>query len=168
VNLWKYTYNYDVNNNKTESLRQEWNGSAWENWRKIFYTYDGNNNLTEELWQWWDVSAWVNGDKHTYSYIPITGIEQLTDGINTYSLSNNYPNPFNPTTKISYTIPERSYVSLKIFNLLGSEVAELVKGEVEAGSYIIEFNASTLPSGIYFYRIQAENFVETKKMVLMK
>jgi len=83
-------------------------------------------------------------------------------------LSNNYPNPFNPTTKISYTIPERSNVSLKIFNLLGSEVASLVNEEKSAGTYEIEFNAANLSSGIYFYRIQAGAFVETKKMILLR
>jgi hypothetical protein len=85
-----------------------------------------------------------------------------------YSLEQNYPNPFNPSTKISYTIPERSNVSLKIFNLLGSAVVELVKGEVETGSYDITFNASNLPSGVYFYRLQVGNFVETKKMLYIK
>jgi hypothetical protein len=102
----------------------------------------------------------------TYEYSD--EIEVEVNGPLTFVLKQNYPNPFNPTTKISYTIPERSNVSLKIFNLLGSEVVELVKGEVEAGSYIIEFNASALPSGIYFYRLQAGSFVETKKMILLK
>jgi hypothetical protein len=104
----------------------------------------------------------------TYEYSDEIEVEVEVNGPLTFVLKQNYPNPFNPTTKISYTIPERSNVSLKIFNLLGSEVVELVKGEVEAGSYIIEFNASALPSGIYFYRLKAGSFVETKKMVLMK
>ena len=148
-------------------ISQIWDGSAWVNSFNFSYIYDGNNNPTEVLFQIWDDSAWVNFLKVINLYIP-TGTGQFGGEVNTYSLSSNYPNPFNPTTKISYTIPERSYVSLKIFNVLGSEVAELVKGEVEAGSYIIEFNASTLPSGIYFYRLQGGSFVETKKMILIK
>jgi len=83
-------------------------------------------------------------------------------------LSNNYPNPFNPSTKITYSIPERSSVSLKVFDLLGSEVVELVKGEVETGAYEITFNASNLPSGVYFYQLQAGSFLQTRKMILLK
>jgi len=85
-----------------------------------------------------------------------------------FALFQNYPNPFNPSTRISYTIPKRDNLSIKIFNLLGSEVAELINGEIEAGSYDIDFNASSLSSGVYFYRLQAGNFVETKKMILIK
>jgi hypothetical protein len=109
----------------------------------------------------------VNEYKITSSYIT-TGIEQFEGEVSTYSLSNNYPNPFNPSTKISYTIPQRSNVSLKVFNLLGSEVASLVNEEKSAGVYQIEFNAANLSSGIYFYKLQADTFVETKKMILLK
>lgn len=85
-----------------------------------------------------------------------------------FSLNQNYPNPFNPTTKISYQIPELSFVSLKVYDVLGSEVAELVNEENPAGSYQIEFDATSLSSSIYFYRLQAGTYVKTKKMVLMK
>lgn len=92
------------------------------------------------------------------------------DNISVYkfNLVQNFPNPFNPSTKISYTIPESGNVSLKVFNVLGSQVAELVNGEIEAGSYDITFNASNLPTGTYFYRLQTSSSVETKKMVLLK
>ena len=79
-----------------------------------------------------------------------------------------YPNPFNPSTTIKYQVPDISFVTLKVFDVLGSEKIILVNEEKEAGSYSVEFNATTLPSGIYFYRLQAGDFVETKKMVLMK
>jgi len=92
-----------------------------------------------------------------------------------YVLSQNYPNPFNPTTIIKYQIPELSFVTIKIFDVLGNEVAALVNEEKPAGSYGVEFDATNLPSGIYFYQLQAlptgrqaGSFVETKKMVLMK
>jgi len=85
-----------------------------------------------------------------------------------YSLSTNYPNPFNPTTIISYQIPEFSFVTLKVYGVLGNEIATLVNEEKPAGRYDVEFDATALTSGIYFYRIQASSFVETKKMVLMK
>jgi len=85
-----------------------------------------------------------------------------------YKLYQNYPNPFNPSTTINYQIPELSFVTLMVFDVLGNEIATLVNAEKPAGSYEAEFKASSLPSGIYFYRLQAGSFVETKKMVLIK
>jgi hypothetical protein len=83
-------------------------------------------------------------------------------------LFQNYPNPYNPTTKIRYQIPTTGLVSLRVYNLLGEVVATLVNVEKSAGNYYVEFIASGLPSGIYFYRLQAGNFVETRKMILLK
>ena len=85
-----------------------------------------------------------------------------------YALYQNYPNPFNPTTTIVYGLRERTNVELKLFDVLGSEIETIVNSEQDAGYYEVEFNASRLASGIYFYRLQAGSFVETKKMVLMK
>jgi len=85
-----------------------------------------------------------------------------------FTLKQNYPNPFNPTTTIKYQIPELSIVTIKVFDVLGREVETIVNDEQDAGYYEIKFNASSFASGIYFYRIQAGNFIETKKMVLMK
>jgi len=85
-----------------------------------------------------------------------------------YFLSQNYPNPFNPKTKINCQIPELSFVTIKIYGVLGNEVATLVNEEKPAGSYEVEFDGANLPSGIYFYQIRDGNFVETKKMVLLK
>jgi len=90
------------------------------------------------------------------------------DLVTEYVLNQNYPNPFNPSTNIKWQLPETGFVTLKIYDVLGNEVATLVKEEKSVGSYEVEFNASNLPSGIYFYRLQAGSFVETKKMVLMK
>ncbi len=85
-----------------------------------------------------------------------------------FSLSQNYPNPFNPSTNIQYAIDSRQYVSLKVYDILGKEVAILVNEEKLAGNYKITFDASSLPSGIYFYQLQAGSFVQTRKMVLLK
>ena len=79
-----------------------------------------------------------------------------------------YPNPFNPSTTIKYSIPKQSNVTLKVFDVLGSEVATLVNKEQPQGNYEVEFDGSELTSGIYFYRLQAGDFVETKKMILIK
>lgn len=86
----------------------------------------------------------------------------------TYSLSQNYPNPFNPSTTIEYSVPENSFVSLKIFDMTGREISTLVSTQQETGTYIVDWNAAKLSSGVYFYRLNAGNFVETKKMILAK
>ena len=109
-------------------------------------------------------------------HLAILSTGQIVNGINDYipqiptdyALYQNYPNPFNPSTTIYYSIPELSLVTLKVYDVLGSEITTLVNEEKLIGSYEVEFNATTLPSGIYFYKLQAGNFVETKKMVLMK
>ena len=85
-----------------------------------------------------------------------------------FSLSQNYPNPFNPVTIIKYQIPELGLITLKVYDVLGSEIATLVNEEQPIGNYTVEFDATELSSGIYFYRIQAGSFVETKKMMLLK
>jgi ligand-binding sensor domain-containing protein len=86
---------------------------------------------------------------------------------NHYKLKQNYPNPFNPSTTIEYSIPETSNVTLKVFGLLGSEVATLVNKIQTQGNHEVEFNASGLTSGLYFYRLKTGNLVETKKMILL-
>jgi hypothetical protein len=85
-----------------------------------------------------------------------------------YSLHPNYPNPFNPSTRITYDLSNTSPVTLEVFDLLGRRVATLAKGVQPMGSYSIPFDGSILPSGLYFYRLQAGTFVQTQKMVLLK
>jgi len=85
-----------------------------------------------------------------------------------FALFQNYPNPFNPSTRISWQVPIGSWQTLKVYDVLGNEVATLVDEYKPAGKYEVEFNSSSLPSSIYFYKIQVGNFVETKKMVLLK
>jgi len=86
----------------------------------------------------------------------------------TYNLSQNYPNPFNPTTNISYTLPKTGNVKLVVFDILGREITTLVNGVKTAGTHVVNFNASNLSSGVYFYRIEASDFTATKKMMLVK
>jgi hypothetical protein len=85
-----------------------------------------------------------------------------------FVLHQNFPNPFNPSTVIKYSLQVKSQVQLDVFNALGEEVKQLVNEVKEAGQYSIEFNASNLPSGTYLYRLQAGDYVETKKMILLK
>ena len=99
----------------------------------------------------------------------LTGVENSKNSKPTsFNLNQNFPNPFNPSTKITYSIPKSSEVSLKIFNVLGQEVATLVNQQQNAGNYTVNFDAKSLSSGIYLYRIQAGSFVSTKKMTLLK
>jgi hypothetical protein len=85
-----------------------------------------------------------------------------------YVLAQNYPNPFNPTTKINYQIPELSFVTINVFDVLGNEIETLVNEEKPIGTHTIEFDASSLPSGIYFYQLKTNNITQTKKMILLK
>jgi len=136
---------------------------------------DNINSITElknyaaQIQHWYD-NDFVTDVKETIPTIPTE-----------FSLSQNYPNPFNPVTTIKYTIPtppasspfrkgrnEVAFVTLKVYDILGSEIATLVNQEQNAGSYEVDFNASHLASGIYFYRLQAGSFIGTKKMILLK
>lgn len=97
------------------------------------------------------------------------GITPISTIAESYSLMQNYPNPFNPATTINFTIPSLQNVSLKVYDILGNEVSSLVNNErLASGQYEIKFDASKLSSGIYYYTIRAENFIDTKKMLLVK
>ena len=102
--------------------------------------------------------------------ITITPATNIDDDLNnvSYKLNQNFPNPFNPTTKISYQLPITSYVSLIVYDVLGNEVANLVDEEKPAGNYEIEFDASNLPSGIYYYAMITDLGSLSRKMILMR
>ena len=121
--------------------------------------------------------GWILGDGGRILNTTTGGISfieeiELKQPSNFY-LTQNYPNPFNPVTKIKFEIPgqarnDNTLVTLKIYDLLGREIATLINEEKPAGKYEVEFNATNLPSGIYFYRIQAGDFIKTRKMVLLR
>jgi hypothetical protein len=83
-------------------------------------------------------------------------------------LLQNYPNPFNPRTTIIYSIPQKSFVSITVYDILGKEISELVNEEKLPGSYEVQFDGSRLSSGVYFYRLHAGNIFKTKKLMLLK
>lgn len=101
-------------------------------------------------------------------YNTVLSVDKLSDLPVGYSLEQNYPNPFNPNTKIQFSINDTQPITLKVFDILGNEVATLVNQELTAGSYQYDFDASNLSSGVYYYKLQAGNFTETKKMILMR
>jgi Secretion system C-terminal sorting domain len=119
------------------------------------------------------LTGWAVGDNGTILHTTNGGVtsvkEEQTNVLPTeFMLSQNYPNPLNPSTKIRYSVPRSSNVMIKVFNILGAEIETLVNEEKSAGTYELTWNAANLPSGVYFYRIQAGSFVATKKMMLLK
>jgi len=130
-----------------------WDGNlAWSQ----FNTDQGWNNPRE--WHY----SWI-GD------IPYTGVEnELDDVARSFKLNQNYPNPFNPVTTIEYTIPKSEKVKIDIYNVLGQNVQTLINQTQNAGSHVVSFDATNFSSGVYFYRIEAGQNVQTKKMILMK
>ncbi|MBX7044268.1 MAG: T9SS type A sorting domain-containing protein [Ignavibacteria bacterium] len=121
------------------------------------------------------LSSWENGrtiqgyiDDVTIYYEP-TEISNISSEVpREFFLSQNYPNPFNPTTNIEFSIPEKSFVKLNVYDVSGRKVSQLVNENLSSGTFRYDFNAENLPSGTYFYKLETEKFTETKKMILMK
>ncbi len=120
--------------------------------------FDDNNSASNE--SYWVYDSFVID-------IPV-GVEDGQTLVTNYSLEQNYPNPFNPSTTIEFNLQEKSFVSLKVYDVLGKEVATLVNGVQEAGANEVTFNASDLASGMYIYKLEAGNFSSAKKMMLLK
>jgi hypothetical protein len=184
-----YTFTYDANGNMINEVVQYWLNGLWTNFYQTIYTYDSHRNLLTGNNTSWVNSSWQQADntfnipfydgstfsftgyKIAISYIPlnITDVSTNTDNVITeYSLSQNYPNPFNPSTSISFTLPSQSFATLKVFDIIGREVATIFSEELSAGSYTRQWNASALSSGVYFYRLTAGTFVQTRKLCLLR
>lgn len=143
------------------------------------YTWEvQESGVTSELWEVHfidDDEGWIVGGGvgqpgvilHTTTGGVITAVDE-DEIVREFVLAQNYPNPFNPSTNIRYQIPERSFVTLKVYDGLGKEVAILINEEKETGNYENIFNAEGLTSGIYFYQLKAGSLIETKKMILIK
>ncbi len=130
---------------------------------KADYTSDEINNISLDY-----VSDYSSAASFTINPESVTSANQDINTVSNYRLEQNYPNPFNPTTTISYQIPTAGHVVLKVFNVLGKEVATLIDQNKPAGNYQITFDASKLSSGVYFYQITAGNFTATRKLLLLK
>ncbi|MCB9058920.1 MAG: T9SS type A sorting domain-containing protein [Calditrichae bacterium] len=146
-----------------------------DNWHATFWSldpvglaYESNADSSEVIW----IAGVENPAVPVFGWFgaPVVGIEEISNGKTpqTFALKQNYPNPFNPTTKIEFTVPAAQKVTLKVFDITGREVASLVNGNVTAGSYSVEFDASNLASGLYVYSIEAGSFKSSKKMLLVK
>ncbi|RPI74054.1 MAG: T9SS C-terminal target domain-containing protein, partial [Ignavibacteriales bacterium] len=136
----------------------------------------GSIQLTDNLWAAVIAGGITTGQvisSKTFVYFEtletVTSVEIINDRVpNSYFLMQNYPNPFNPSTTIQFALPKESYTKLEIFNALGEKVSTLVSETLFAGTYEYEWNAAKLPSGVYFYRLTLENYLQTKKLLLMK
>ena len=98
----------------------------------------------------------------------VAGVDHGASAEFTFRLSSNYPNPFNPSTTIEYTLPHAGYATLRVYNVLGEDVATLLDGEKAVGTFTATWDASGMPSGVYFYRLTVGEYVQTRKMVLMR
>lgn len=102
------------------------------------------------------------------SFSILTDVNDESAGVNDFSLEQNFPNPFNPSTRINYQIAKDNFVTLKVYDIIGNELAALVNNQQPAGKYSVDFNSANLPSGVYLYRLQAGNYIQTRKMTLIK
>jgi len=131
----------------------------------------GQNGGARQFDSPWDMplDIWSNSEKPEETAPEgWVSVKELPGNPQLYTLEQNFPNPFNPSTKIRFSIPEQGLVTLKVFNLLGEEVATLINTEMTTGSYEVDFKGSEISSGIYFYTLTADNFISTKKMILLK
>ncbi len=179
-------YGFEVEKKAPLNLPQ---GETYGDWMTLgFVPGNGNSNSPKEYsYVDEDIKNQLNGKYYyrlkqidtdgSYSYsetIEIdwtNGVTEVNDDNNLpkeFSLSQNYPNPFNPNTVISYQLPVNSKVVLKVYDVIGKEVATLVNNEQEAGNHTAQFNGKGMSSGMYFYKLEAENFVQVKKMILLK
>ncbi|MCB9499688.1 MAG: T9SS type A sorting domain-containing protein [Erysipelotrichaceae bacterium] len=155
--LGRVTYTYDLNENMTFALAEEWYNDNWIAWSYIL-------DFTDSFGREYDFF----GREINVFYSTITDVKEEDVIMSEYLLMQNYPNPFNPITTISYSIPRSGFVKLNVYNLLGEEISNLVNEEKMVGSYKVDFNASSLTSGVYFYTLQTDDFVETRKLILLK
>ncbi len=158
-------------NNKGFAVERSLNSD----WEEIGFVNGNGTSSEKNIYEYFDSNVPEGTVSYRLVQVDYDGTITYSDPIEVsgavvekYSLEQNYPNPFNPSTVINYSIPTDGNVTLKIYDVLGNEVAELVNGKISAGTHKVTFDASGFSSGIYFYTIQADNFRSTKKMMLIK
>lgn len=161
-------------------LRQGWQTLVWDmtpvpsfitSFNRTTFVFEFRTSDTSNTWGILELRNLTGIDglnRFAIDTSLVTQIEDLKQNPENFFLYQNYPNPFNPLTTIRFSVPERGQVSLIVFNSLGQEIQTLVNEDKIIGSYEVLFNASNLPSGVYFYRLQVGSFVETKKMSFLK
>lgn len=172
MNSSRQTYTYTTFGEKDVYTYEVFTNGNYNHWLKTTYTYDDQNReivaLTQEFVTGNIESADFQNLYRDLTSYDATSVKDEELIINGFTLNNNYPNPFNPSTVISYQITELSNVKLTVYDILGNEIDVLVNKEQNAGEYQVEFKGAKLSSGVYFYQIQVGNYFETKKMILNK
>jgi len=189
INKERYTYKFNSAGNILSELYEKTDDS--QNWVNIYrynYGYDEQGYFTNGAYEEWFENSWIPADGYfqfddpagygrfyttTWQlekvyYGTTTGIAGGSPAVNNYSLSQNYPNPFNPTTSIEYQVPGNENVTLKVYDILGNEVATLVNEQKPTGAYQVQFNSADLSSGVYFHKLETGNSTSVKKLLLLK
>ncbi|RJP70593.1 MAG: T9SS C-terminal target domain-containing protein, partial [Ignavibacteriales bacterium] len=172
-------YGFEIERSRKSEVRSQNSEIRNVEWEKVgFVEGAGNSNSPKEYSFIDDLNHYLTLTRLTYrlKQIDTDGSFKYSDEVEVdvklipteFALAQNYPNPFNPVTVISWQLPVSSKVMLKIYDILGNEVSILVNEEQAAGNYEVKFDGSNLSSGIYYYRIQAANFVNTRKLILLK
>ncbi len=167
VGSWEITVQYFTQTDGGQQWTEQYSIINYD-LKSVFFSDNNLGWLVGELWL--NGEPTINTRLKTINGGLVSFVEEneINEIPTEFNLAQNYPNPFNPSTKIKYSIPQSSDVVIKVFDVLGNEKETLVNEEKPVGTYEIIWNASTLPSGVYFYRLQAGSFVETKKMVLLR
>ncbi|MGD8781286.1 MAG: T9SS type A sorting domain-containing protein [Ignavibacteria bacterium] len=167
--------NYGFQVQRNTPLSSPIEGGTEGGWEDIGFVNGNGNSNSPKSYSYTDTPTGGTSFKYRLKQIDFNGayeysdeVEVTLDAITEYSLEQNYPNPFNPTTTISYQIPVAGNVTLKIYDVLGKEVITLVNETQASGVYNVEFNASQLASGVYIYRLSCNDFIQMKKLLLMK
>src|ERR1035437_257779 len=187
VNSWRTTNTYDNSGNCLTNLYQKWSNNAWANIFRFSYVYDNNGNCIHGEFYLYpgtigmanvSIQIWFNHHQDALTfhgvnsvdveYTTITGVTSELFNNLSFNLQQNYPNPFNPTTTINYSLAKEGNVKLTVYDAIGSKVATIVNEYKPAGNYSVNFNATELPSGTYYYKIEAGQFSQIKKMILLK
>ena len=159
-----YLYNYAYSSTTGLIQEEETQGEM----RVRFVGQNGGARVFDSPWDM-PLDIWSNSPKpeedHPEGWV---SVKEIPGNPQAYSLEQNFPNPFNPSTKIRFSVPEQGLVTLKVFNLLGEEVATLLNSELTNGTYEVDFKGTSISSGIYFYTLTANNYIATKKMILLK
>ena len=172
VESQKFNYTYSATNKVVTKVGQQMFQNVWKDNDRATSSYNVDDHITKELNESYLGSSWVNQAQTLYSYSP-TAVEEGATTVNNFELSDNFPNPFNPTTTINYELAAAGFITLKVFDILGNEVAQLVNEYKSAGKYQTSFDAKNissqqLSSGTYFYRLQTDGKFITKKMILLR
>jgi len=192
LNGSRNTYTYDAYGNMLTSLSEDWENGQWVNYCYITQACDILGNLTSYWIHTWLESTWVPMNEYSYSGFEMYDMagneyrfwghnftfiykliitEAMSENSNApghYTLWQNYPNPFNPSTTIEFTLPKISNVRIEVYNIAGQKVKTLVNKKLQAGNHQVEYNAENFSSGVYFYRIEAGEFQDVKKMILLR